>query len=105
MLPVEPPEVDTLLLQRMEDQVEVIGRPELVRGVEGHILLRGRVNAHGAGHCGIRLLPRLDARSRMQIQRRLQSLCMKIGKEVVWIGEKRLVPGIAAPAKTVPRLV
>ncbi len=74
LLPVQPPEVDALLLQRMVHQVHIVRRKLLVGNVERHILPRRRINPHRCRHRRVRLLPRLNPRRRMQIQRNLQPL-------------------------------
>src|ERR1035441_4137209 len=61
LLPIEPPEVDSLLFQRMVEKVHVVGGVLLVCDVEGNCFSRRRIDAHGRGHRGISLLPRLNA--------------------------------------------
>ena len=63
LLPVEPPEIDALFLQRMEDEVEVVFGEFLVGDVIRNVLLRRRIDAHGPSHRRIRCLPRLNAGS------------------------------------------
>ena len=67
LLPVEPPEVDTLLLQRMMQQAHVVGRELLFGDVERHVLLGRGIDAHGPRHRRVSVLPRLYARRRMQV--------------------------------------
>ena len=89
----------------MENQIHIIGGELLVGDVEGHVFLRGRIDAHGAGHGRIRLLPGLNARGRMQIEGRLQALLVELVEEVVGVGKEQLVPGVAAPAQPLARLI
>ncbi len=105
LLPVEPPEVDALLLQRVMQQVHVVDGVFLVGNVEGHIFLCRRIDAHGFGHSRIRRFPGLNARSRMQIEGGLQAFGVEFGEKVVRIGEEHLVPRIATPAQALARLV
>ncbi len=105
LLPVKPPEVDALLLQRMENQIHVIDGELLVGNVEGHIFLRRRVDAHGRGHGGVRLLPRLNARGRMQVQCRLQAIGVQACQELMRVRKEQLVPGIASPAQSFAGLI
>src|ERR1700678_1204837 len=86
LLPVEPPEVNALLFQRMVNQVHVVGGEFLVGDVEGDVFLRCRIDAHGFGHCRISLLPWLDAGGRMEVERGLQALGVDMGKKIAGIG-------------------
>src|SRR6185437_17171171 len=99
LLPVEPPEVDALLLKWMEDKLEVVGRPFFVGWVEGNIFLCCRVDAHGASHGWILLFPWLDAGSGVEVERSLQALLMQAGEKVFGVGEEQMVPGIAGPTE------
>jgi len=105
LLPVEPPEIDSLLLQRMEDQVHVVGGEFLVGEVEGDVLPAGGIDAHGPGHLGVVLLPWLNTRCRVQVQAGLQMVGVQPGQELARIGKEQRVPGVAAPAEAVTRLV
>ena len=105
LLPVEPPEVDALLLKRVVQKVHVVGGVLLVGDVEGNVLPRRGIDAHGPGHGGIGLLPWLHARRRMHIERGLQALLVNLLQEVVGVGKEDFVPGVAGPAEAVIRLV
>src|SRR6266568_552856 len=61
LLPIEPPEIDALLLERMEDEVEVICGEFLVGDVEGNVLVGRWVDAHGFGHRRVLGFPGLNA--------------------------------------------
>ena len=62
LLPVEPPEVDALLLQRVEDQVDVVGGALLVGEVEGDVFLGRRIDAHGRAPWRDRPAPTAECR-------------------------------------------
>ncbi len=85
--------------------MEVVGGPFLVSWVEGYEFLGCRVDAHGTGHGRIGLLPRLNARGRMQIERGLQALVVQVFQEGVGIWKEHLVPGVAGPAEQLTRLI
>src|SRR6185437_11025213 len=105
LLPVEPPEVDALLLKRMEDKLEVVGGPLFVGWVEGDVFLCCRIDAHGAGHCGVLLLPWLNAGCGVEIERGLEPLLMQAGEEIFRIGKEQMVPCVSGPAETFARLI
>ena len=105
LLPVEPPEVHALFLQRMQHQVQVIRRPLLVRRIERNVFLRRRIDPHRARHRRIRLLPRLNPRRRMQIHRRLQPILMQLFQKRIGIGKQHLVPRVAGPSQHLTRLI
>src|SRR5580698_10946358 len=65
LLPVEPPEVDALLFERMVQQVHIICGEFFVGNIEWHIFLRGWIDADGFCHSRVRRLPRLHARCGM----------------------------------------
>src|ERR1700752_4022339 len=98
LLPVEPPEVDALLFERMKDKIEIVNGPAFVGQIEGNILLGCRIDAHGASHGRILLLPRLDAGGGGKIERAFQSLLMDVGEEGGGIREAQMVPGVAGPS-------
>ena len=95
LLPIEPPEIDAALFQWMVQEVHVIGRKFFVGDVEGHVLLRRRINAHPPRHLCVSIFPRLYAGGRMQIQSGLQSFGSNLPQESVRIGEEKLVPAIS----------
>lgn len=105
LLPVEPPEVDALLLQRMMQQVHVARRELLVGNVEGHVLVGRGINTHGPRHRRVRILPRLHAGRWMQVQRGLEPLLVDVLQELFGIGEQQVVPTVTAPPLGVSRLV
>ena len=74
LLPVEPEEIDSLLLQRVNYVVQVIGREFLFRDVVGNVLLGRRIDPHGASQLRIVVLPRLHAGGRVDIQCGLEAL-------------------------------
>ena len=105
LLPVQPPEIDALLFQRMEHEIEVIRRPKLVGGIEGDVLLRRRIDAHRLRHGGVGLLPGLNARGGMQVQRHLQTLIVELAEKGVRIGKQKLVPRVSGPAERLAGLI
>ncbi len=69
LLPVDPPEVDALLLVRMMQDVQISAR-ELVGGnVEWHWFLCGRVNADRARHVFVLRFVRVHTLGGVKVQR------------------------------------
>ena len=87
LLPVEPPEVDTLVLQGMVGVLQVGGREVLVADVEGDGLARGRVAAQLARHGGVGLLMAPDAGSGMEVESHLHAAIVQGLQEAPGIGE------------------
>jgi hypothetical protein len=87
LLPVKPPEVNTLLFQRMVQNIEVVSRELLIRNVERYVLLGGRIHSHGTRHGRVRILERLHTRRQMQIERNLQALIMDVSEELLRFGK------------------
>ena len=98
LLPVEPPEVDTLVLQGMVGVLQVGGREVLVADVEGDGLARGRVAAQLARHGGVGLLMAPDAGSGMEVESHLHAAIVQGLQEAPGIGEELAVPGVAGPS-------
>ena len=105
LLPIEPPEIDALLFQRMVQEVHVIGSVFPVCDVEGNVFPCGGINAHGLCHHWISVLPRLNAGRRMHIQACLQAVRVQPVEELRRIREEQLVPRVAGPSEAVIRLV
>lgn len=55
----EPPEADSLVIQRPQHDILKIVDVFFVYTVEGHVETGLGVNAHGCGHLGVVLFPRL----------------------------------------------
>ena len=98
LLPVEPPEVDTVLLHRVQHLLVPALHEVLVGCCPLYILLRGRVNAHPLRHHRVAVLVGLDAVGRVQVERGLQVLLLSPLQETLWRGEETAVPGVARPA-------
>ena len=98
LLPVQPPEVDALLLQGMVGVLQVGGREVLVTDIEGDGLARGRVAAQPAHHGGIGVLVAPDAGSGMEVEGHLHAAVVQGLQEAPGIGEELAVPGVAGPS-------
>ena len=129
LLPVEPPEIDALPLQRMDDAVEVGVRPGLlVKAVwNGRMVARlggsaiDRLSAlvyealrpvvivrtgDVIGHEGrIDFFPRDNADGGMQVQRGLKAHIVHFPKEALRITDQVTVPGVAGPTDSLPQVV
>src|SRR5580700_4042753 len=68
LLPIEPPEVDSLLFKRMMQKVHVVCCVVFVSDVEGHVFLCRGIDAHRTGHRGISRFPWLHAGRRMHVE-------------------------------------
>ena len=87
LLPVQPPEVDAVILQGMVSVFQVGGREVLVADVEGDGLARGRVTAQRAHHGCIGLLVASDAGGGMEVEGHLHAAVMQGLQEAPGIGE------------------
>jgi hypothetical protein len=105
LLPVQPPEVNALMFERMVQQIHVVGCELLVGDVEGDILSSRRIDAHLFGHGWIGCFPRLNAGGRVKVECDLQALIVEVSKERLGVGEEEWVPGVAGPTQVVPRLI
>ena len=72
---------------------------------KGTYFLRRGIDAHGARHLGIRVLPRLHAPCGMQVQRDLQSFLVQVPEERLGIRKQQTIPAITCPALGVSRLI
>ena len=104
LLPVEPPEVNALILHRMVELVEVGFHELRVGEVELHGLLGLRVDTHRLGEFGVAFLERAHAVLRVHVERDLHALLVQPRHEALRIGEEVLVPRVAGPAGTVLRV-
>src|SRR6202044_89673 len=74
LLPVEPEEIDTLFLERVNYVVQVVRGEFLFGNVIGNVLLGCRIDPHRACHLWVVLLPRLHTGGRMNIYCGLEAL-------------------------------
>jgi hypothetical protein len=105
LLPIEPPEVNSLCFQWMVQQIEIVLRKLSVREVKRNKLLRRRIDSHVACELRVRIFPRLHAARGMKIECHLQAFVVQLSQEVLRIGEEGVVPGVAAPAFAMARLI
>ena len=87
LLPVEPPEVDALLLEGTVDEIEIVHGVLLVGDVKGNVQPGRGIDAHRPCHRGIGVFPGLNAGRGMQVERGLQPHGVQIFQELVGIGE------------------
>ena len=105
LLPIEPPEIDPLLLQWMMQEVHVVRRKGPVGQVERDVVLRRGIDAHRPRELRIGSLPRLHAACRMQVQRHLQTFVVQLQEEVLRVRKEGVVPRVAAPAQAMAALI
>jgi hypothetical protein len=97
LLPIEPPEIDSLLFARqMGKTVEGI-EIMLVRRIEGNRLSGGGVLPHRAGKIRICFLVGLEAAGGMIVERDMQPLVVEPLQQRRRIGNEGAVPGVARP--------
>ena len=101
LLPVNPPEVHSLLLAGTDDGVEHIVIELGVAQIPGHHLRRG-VEPHGVAQFGEIVLVVVNTVGRMEVERHLQSLLVHPVDESLGVGNGGAVPGPAGPALRVP---
>ncbi len=97
LLPVHPPEIDADVLQIVMEHLEVGVGETRVGNIEGNRVASAQVDFQSPAHFRVGGLVRPNTQRRMQVQRRPQPLRMEPGDEVGWVGEERLVPGVARP--------
>ena len=133
LLPVEPPEVDPLLLHRPDDRCEIGVRPGLLVQPERHrsaiagrsgreivagelpaavgidialgavIFLRPGEIVFDKGVIGVLIGP--DARGRVEIQRHLEILAVQGPQQAFRVRDQVVVPAVARPAARLPEFV
>ena len=104
-LPVQPPEIDALMLKRVNDQVHVVRGKLLVDDIERNVFLRCRIDSHRRCHFRIMIFVRLDAGGRMKVQWRLQSFTIAPGKEALGIRKVVPVPRVSGPSERLTCLI
>ena len=118
LLPVEPPEIHSLLLDGMQHGVEVGIRPLLLVHAEGdvgggavglEVVLRAVVVA-GAGEvirleALVGLFEDLQAGCRVQVEGGLEMMAVEFLEGAFGLGEEFLLPGVSSPAQALPGLV
>ena len=101
LLPVEPPEVDTLALTIADDVLEHSTVEGRVFQLPGHAVGRGRKSHIVANLCEMLLIAG-HAVGRMEVQTDLQSLLVHPAEQSLRIGYQILVPGPTRPTIQVP---
>ena len=97
LLPVQPPEVDAVVLQRVVGELQVGVGEVLVTDVEGDGLARGRVPAEPAHHGGVGGLVAADAGGGVEVEGHLHAAGVQGVQEAPGVGEEIGVPGVAGP--------
>ena len=100
LLPVEPPEVDAVLLHRVQHLLVPALHEVFVRRRPLYSLLLVGVHAHPLRHRRVAILVGLYAVGRMQVERGLQVLLLSPLQEALRRGKQASVPGVACPAAT-----
>ncbi len=101
LLPVDPPEINSLLLKGMMQILKISLHKLLVRHVKDNGQTAPRIHPERLSHLFIGILIIADTICRMHIQSHMQPLVMKPGKEGLRIRKKLPVPGITRPAAPV----
>ncbi len=104
LLPVEPPEVDALVLERVVQLLEVGLDERRVGEVEADRHLGGGVDAEPLGHRLVGRLVGVDALGRVHVQRDREAALVQVGEELLGVGEQVGVPAVAGPAAAVLRV-
>ena len=97
LLPVEPPEIDALALHGVQHGLKIGVGPLLLVDVERHgFALPGPSVLFGEWF--VNSLIRLDARSRVEVERHFEVFGLGPFQEIRRRGEQLLLPGVASPA-------
>ena len=98
LLPVQPPEVDALVLERVVQLLEVGLEERGVGGVEVDGQLRGGIDAHALGDPRVGVLVRAHAVGGVDVERDGEASAMQLGHEGGRVGEQLAVERVARPA-------
>ena len=101
LLPVDPPEVHALVLQRAVQLLEIRLHERVVRCVKVDAQLLLGIAAHRAAEGLVLLLVGLHAARRVQVERDAQPAVVHLAQESRGIGEEVLIPRVARPAAAV----
>ena len=101
LLPVEPPEVDALVLERVVEDLEVGVEERAVGDVERDRLVGGGVAAERLGHALVGVLVAAHAVGGVDVERRPQAAAVQLGEEGLRVGEQLRLPAVAGPARAV----
>ena len=98
LLPVEPPEVYSLLLHRMKDISEHCFHQFLIRSYPRNRIFSFRIHTYIGSYRPVWLLIKGKAVSRMQIKSQLNSFLFQVGKQTSGVGKQTFVPSPSAPS-------
>ena len=98
LLPVDPPEIDPLVLQRMVQQLQICVHEAWICNLKRHNLFFRRVQPHALGHGAVGPFVPADAQRRVQIERDVHPARVKLlqKRRVIW--KERFIPCVARPA-------
>ena len=98
LLPVQPPEVDAVVLERVVELLEVGLEEVRVGRVEVDGQLGGRIDAHPLGHARVGVLVRAHAVGGVDVERDGEAAAVQLGHERRRVGEQLAVERVAGPA-------
>ena len=98
LLPIHPPEVHTVLLIGMVDNVKIIRHMLLGQDVQRNTLAGSRIDAGSLSHFLVHCLVAAHTGGRVQVQRGFQIVAVQLFQEGLVVREQFLVPGVAGPA-------
>ncbi len=97
LLPIEPPEIDALLLARQVRVAVELIQIGFVPGIEGNRLAGGGILLHRLHKIGIHLFMRLQARCGMIVESDVESLLVKPFEQRRRIGNQGAIPSVTGP--------
>ena len=100
-LPVQPPEIDSLLFHRMENMLKACFQEFWICRIKVYRLFLLPIDSHFFCHCPVLFLMGPDTVCRMDIQSHPLIPVMKPLKKLLRIRKQVPVPGIAGPAASV----
>ena len=104
LLPVDPPEIDAVVLQTPVQYGEVGLQEGRVGDVERDRLAVRRITAESRGHVGVGVLVRTHSVGRVDVEGDPVAALVQLGEEGLRIGEQCAVPAVAGPAAAVARV-
>ena len=101
LLPVEPPEVHALRLERVVHDLEVGVEERRVGDVEGDRLVALGIAPERLGHLRVGVLEAAHPVGGMHVERDAQPAAVELGEEALGVGEQLALPAVAGPAGAV----
>jgi hypothetical protein len=98
LLPVIPPEINPILLIRMQDVVFIVFQEFRIQNIERNAFLLLRIQSEILTALPVLIFEEGDAVGRVDVEGHMKAQGMEILQESLVVREQRLIEGIAGPA-------